>query len=92
MGRSCIAVSRVCPKALLYKGPWSKGPNWKGPILETDAKKIDWLKNWQLVKNPYFFSNQADSQATLPTHELIILTMFHKDWQKIEDFLVIVKI
>ena len=40
--------------------------------IETDAKKIDWLKNWLLVKNLRLLSNQADIQATLPTHELII--------------------
>ena len=54
-------------------------------------KKLDWLKNWLLVKNPQFLSNQADIQATLPTHELIILTKFHTDWQEIVDFLVIAK-
>ena len=59
--------------------------------LQTDAKKIDWLKNWLLVKNPQFLSNQADIQATSPTHELATLTKFHKDWQEIVDFLVIAK-
>ena len=55
-------------------------------------KKLDWLKNWLLVKNPQFLSNQADIQATLPTHELIILSKFHKDWKGILDFLVIAKL
>ena len=54
-------------------------------------KKLDWLKNWPLVKNLQFLSNQADIQATLPTHELIILTKFHNDWQEIVDFLVTAK-
>ena len=54
-------------------------------------KKLDWLKNWQLVKNQQFLSNQADIQATLPTHELIILNKFHNDWQEIVDFLVIMR-
>ena len=54
-------------------------------------KKLDWLKIWSLVKNPQFLSNQADIQATLPTHELIILTKFHNDWQEIVDFLVTAK-
>ena len=54
-------------------------------------KKLDWLKISPLVKNPQFFSNQADIQAILPTHELVILTKFHKDWPKIVDFLVIAK-
>ena len=31
--------------------------------------------------------NQADIQAILPTHELIIFTKFHNDWVKIVDFL-----
>ena len=36
-------------------------------------KQLDWLKIQLLVKNPQFLSNQADLQATLPTHELKIL-------------------
>ena len=55
-------------------------------------KKLDWLKIWLLVKNPQFLSNQADIQATLPTHELIILSKFLKDWKEIVDFLVIAKL
>ena len=43
------------------------------------------------MKNPQFLSNQADIQAILPTHELIILTKFHKDCQKIVYFSVIAK-
>ena len=31
--------------------------------------------------------NQADIQAILPTHELLILTKFHNVWVQIEDFL-----
>ena len=54
-------------------------------------KKLDWLRVSPLVKNPQFLSNQADIQAILPTHGLVILTKFHKDWQKIEDFLVVAK-
>ena len=50
-------------------------------------KKLDWLKNWPLVKNLQFLSNQADIKATLPTHELIILTKFYKDWQENVDLL-----
>ena len=49
-------------------------------------KNLDWLKNWPLVKNPQFLSNQADIQATVSTHELIILTKFHNYWQDIVDF------
>ena len=49
-------------------------------ILETDAKKIDWLKIWPLVKNPYFFSNQPDIHVILPAQELNILIKFHEDW------------
>ena len=54
-------------------------------------KKLDWLKIWLLVKNPQLLSNQADISATSPTHELIILTKFHNDWQEIVDFLVTAK-
>ena len=42
-----------------------------------------------LVKNSQLLSNQADILATLPTHELIILSKFRKDWKEIVDFLVI---
>ena len=54
-------------------------------------KKLDWLKISPVVKNLQFLSNQAEIQAILPTHELFILTKFHKDRQKIVDSLVIVK-
>ena len=60
-------------------------------ILETDAEKIDWLKIWLLVKNPQFLSNQADLQRTLPTHELKIVSKFHKNWKEIVDYLVTAK-
>ena len=59
--------------------------------VETDAKKLDWLKISPIVKKLQFLSDQAEIQAILPTHELFILTKFHKDWQKIVDFLLIVE-
>ena len=49
---------------------------------------MDWLKNWLLVKNPQFLSNQADIQVTLLTHELIILIKFQKDGKEIVDFFI----
>ena len=52
-------------------------------------KKLDWLKIWLIVKNQQFLSNQVDIPPTSSTHELVILTKFHKDWQEIVDFLVI---
>ena len=33
-------------------------------------------------------TNQADIQAILPTHELVIFTKFHNDWMKIVDFFI----
>ena len=54
-------------------------------------KKLDWLKILPFVKNPQFLSNQADIQAIVPTYGLVILTKFGKDWQKIDDFLVMAK-
>ena len=45
------------------------------------------LKTSPLIKNPQFSSNLADIQAKLPTHEVVILTKFHKDCKKIVDFL-----
>ena len=54
-------------------------------------KELVWLKIWPSVKNLQFLSNQADIQAILPIYELVILAKFHKDWQKIVDFLVIAK-
>ena len=50
------------------------------------------LKILPLVKNPQFLFNQADIQANLPTHKLIILSKFPKDWKEIVDFLVIAKL
>ena len=35
-------------------------------------KKIDWLKISKLIKNQQFLSNQADIQAILLTHELVV--------------------
>ena len=54
-------------------------------------KKLDWHNNWLLVKNSQLLSNQADIPATSPTHEVVILTNFHKDWQENVDFLVMAK-
>ena len=54
-------------------------------------KKLDWLKISKLIKNQQFLSNQASIQAILPTHELVILAKFRRDWQRNEDFLVMMK-
>ena len=54
-------------------------------------KKLEWLKICLIEKKSKLFSNEADIKATSPTHELILLTKFHKDWQEIVDFLVIAK-
>ena len=50
-------------------------------------KKGHQLKTSPLIKNPQFSSNLADIQAKLPTHEVVILTKFYKDYKKIVDFL-----
>ena len=39
-----------------------------------------------IIKNPRFLPNQANIQAILFTHELVIFTKFHKDWIKIVNF------
>ena len=57
--------------------------------IETVAKKVDWQKIRLLIKNPQFSPNQADIQAILPTHELVIFTKFHNNWIEIVDFLLI---
>ena len=50
------------------------------------------MKKWLLAKkvannkNLQFIPNQADIQAILPTHELVIFTKFHNNWMKIVDF------
>ena len=49
-------------------------------------KKGHNLNTSPLIKNPQFSSNLADIQAKLPTHEVVILTKFHKDCKKIVDF------
>ena len=54
-------------------------------------KKVHKLKNWPLIKNRQFYSNQANILATKSAHEMIILTKFHKDRTKIVDFLLIAK-
>ena len=40
-----------------------------------------------LTKDSQFSSNLTDIQAKLPTHELVSLTKFHNDCEKIVDFL-----
>ena len=50
-------------------------------------KKGHKLKTSPLIKNPQFSSNVADINAKLPTHEVVILTKFHKDGKKNVDFL-----
>ena len=54
--------------------------------IETVAKKVDWPKIMLLIKYPQFLSNQADIQAILPTHELVIFTKFPNNSIEIEDF------
>ena len=50
-------------------------------------KKGHKLKISPLIKNPQFSSDLADIHAKLPTHEVVILTKFHKVCRKIADFL-----
>ena len=50
-------------------------------------KKGHKLKSSPLIKNLQFLSNLADIQAKLLTHEVVVLTKFHKDCKKIVDFL-----
>ena len=45
------------------------------------------LKTSPIIKNPQFSSNLADIKAKLPTHEIVILTKFHKYCKRIVDFL-----
>ena len=45
--------------------------------LETDARKLNWPKNWLLMKNSYFLSDQVDILVILRTHELSTLTKLH---------------
>ena len=52
----------------------------------TDAKKYYWPKIRLINKNLQFLPNQANIQAILPTHELVIWTKFHNNWIKIVDF------
>ena len=52
-------------------------------------KKNRLVKISPLVKYTPILSNQAEIQVILPTHELVILIKFHKEWQEIVDFLAI---
>ena len=55
-------------------------------------KRLDLHEICLLVdKNPQFLFHQADIQAILPTHKLVILTKFRKVWKEIVDFLVKMK-
>ena len=46
-----------------------------------------WLRNVPLMKNPHFWWYQADILAIWPNHEIVILTKFHQNWKKIDNFL-----
>ena len=46
-------------------------------------KKGHKFKTSPLVKNPQFSSDLADIQTKSPTHEAIILNMFHKELKKL---------
>lgn len=71
-------LASICASDLFYKNLESLGQSCFS-LLETDAKKLDWLKIWPLVKNPEFLFNQPDIQAILPTHHLSISSIFHED-------------
>ena len=48
------------------------------------------LKMWNLstqVKNPQFLPNPYETWRKYSPHEVIIFPKFHKDWEKIVDFL-----
>ena len=47
-------------------------------------------KNWLLGKHSQFWSNEADFQAILYTHEVVTLTKFRDDWPKNVDFFLLV--
>ena len=54
-------------------------------------KKGHKLKTSPLIEKTKFSSNLAVIQAKLPTHEVVILTKFHKDCKKVVDFLLTLK-
>ena len=64
---------------------------WKIHISETDNFSVyffDFQTEWS-VKNPQFWSDEADILASKPTHKIIVFTKFHKDRIKIVDLLLI---
>ena len=54
-------------------------------LIETDTKNVTDLEIDHL-KNPQFLPNQADIQAIVPTHELVIFNKFDNNWIEIVDF------
>ena len=55
-------------------------------IVETVVMQIKILAQKLANKKTQFLPNQADIQAILPTHELVIFTKFHNNWMEIVDF------
>ena len=55
-------------------------------MIKTDKQKSLLAQKQANNKNPQFLPNQADIQAILSTHELVIFTKFHNNWMKIVDF------
>ena len=53
-------------------------------------ENANWLRKVSLMKNPHFWWYQADILAIWPNHEVVILTKFHQNWTKIDNFLSIV--
>ena len=65
-------------------------PSWI--LLTWLSRYHDNLHGWarkslhSIIKNSQILPNQAETQAILLTHELIIFTKFDNDWVKIKDF------
>ena len=57
--------------------------------VETVWKKWDWLKNVTLIKKSTILLLPRCYFHNLTTHGVVILTKFHQNWTKIENFLLI---
>ena len=55
-------------------------------VYRRPQENANWLRKVSLMKNPHFRWYQTDALAIWPNHEVVILTKFHKNWTKIDNF------
>ena len=58
-------------------------------LYRRGQENANWLRNVSLMKNPHFWCYQVDILVIRPIHEVVILTKFHQNWNRINNYLLI---